>query len=114
MTNKEYHQEFDNQYKDHKPNLYLNIAEEKGYEKYPVIKADFGFTVPDIIDLNKENRDIYIEGFKDGIEEILSKIDQDHIDGLKWVKRSGITTQPIPFHKYCDKLLKILERIKNG
>lgn len=46
----------------------MDVSKQKGYEKYPEKLADFGFTIPDIIDLNKENRDIYIDGFKDGVE----------------------------------------------
>lgn len=62
----------------------MDVSKQKGYEKYPEKLADFGFTTPDIIDLNKENRDIYIDGFKDGIEWTMNHKDKQLI--IQWFK----------------------------
>lgn len=59
----------------------------------------------------------HIAGFKAGAEwmkdELLSKITEEHLEGLRWIIRTGITTQPRPYHKYCKDLLQLLESYKN-
>ena len=60
-----------------------------------------------------------IEAYKAGAEwqrkqdELLSKITEEHLEGLRWIIRTGITTQPRPYHKYCKDLLQLLESYKN-
>lgn len=46
-------------------------------------------------------------------DELLSKITEEHLEGLRWIIRTGITTQPRPYHKYCKDLLQLLESYKN-
>lgn len=59
----------------------------------------------------------YIDGFKAGAgwmkDELLSKITEEHLEGLRWIIRTGITAQPRPYHKYCKDLLQLLESYKN-
>lgn len=45
-------------------------------------------------------------------DELLS-ITEEHLEGLRWIIRTGITTQPRPYHKYCKDLLQLLESYKN-
>lgn len=60
-----------------------------------------------------------IEAYKAGAkwqrkqDELLSKITEEHLEGLRWIIRTGITTQPRPYHKYCKDLLQLLESYKN-
>lgn len=46
-----------------------------------------------------------------GKKDILSKFTKEHLEGLKWIERAGISTQPVPYHKYCKDLYKVLEEI---
>jgi hypothetical protein len=67
---------------------------------------------------NDENlRVAYMLGLNAGAEwmkdELLSKITEEHLEGLRWIIRTGITAQPRPYHKYCKDLLQLLESYKN-
>lgn len=53
------------------------------------------------------------KGYEQAEKDILSKITKEHLDGLKWIERTGITSQPYPYHKYCKDLRKILETLLN-
>ena len=50
-------------------------------------------------------------GYEQAEKDILSKITKEHLDGLKWIERTGITSQPYPYHKYCKELRKTLETL---
>lgn len=58
-------------------------------------------------------RKFYIRAYEQAEKDILSKITKEHLDGLKWIERAGITSQPYPYHKYCKDLRKILETLLN-
>ena len=51
------------------------------------------------------------KGYEQAEKDILSKITKEHLDGLKWIERTGITSQPYPYHKYCKELRKTLETL---
>lgn len=53
----------------------------------------------------------YKAGYKQAEENILSKFTKEHLEGLKWIERSGITSQPTPYHIYCKDLYKVLEEL---
>ena len=67
----------------------------------------------DNIAISEDIKRAFKAGVKHEKEEFLSKITKEHIEGLRWIIHSGITTQPIPYHKYCKDLLKLLESYKN-
>ena len=56
-------------------------------------------------------RGFYEEGYEQAEKDILSKFTKEHLEGLKWIERSGITSQPTPYHKYCKDLYKVLEEL---
>ena len=53
----------------------------------------------------------YKEGYEQAEKDILSKFTKEHLEGLKWIERTGISTQPVPYHKYCKDLYKVLEEL---
>ena len=53
----------------------------------------------------------FIEGYEQAEKDILSKFTKEHLEGLKWIERTGISTQPTPYHKYCKDLYKVLEEL---
>lgn len=53
----------------------------------------------------------FIEGYEQTEKDILSKFTKEHLEGLKWIERSGITSQPVPYHKYCKDLYKVIEEL---
>ena len=55
----------------------------------------------------------FIEGYKQVEKDILSKFTKDHLQGLKWIEDAGIATQPVPYHKYCKDLYKVLKELLN-
>lgn len=61
------------------------------------------------IDVNTYPRCLFQMGYEQAEKDILSQITKEHIDGLKWIERSNITSQPVPYHKYCKDLHKTLE-----
>jgi len=85
----------------------MTKAEERALEAYP-IRIDS--TACDC-DINEGARDIYQFGYEQAEKDILSKFTKEHLEGLKWIERSGITTQPTPYHKYCKDLYKVLEEL---
>ena len=44
--------------------------EDKAMNAYPIKMADFGFTVPDMIDLNEESRNVYREGYEQAMKDL--------------------------------------------
>lgn len=53
----------------------------------------------------------YGKGYEQAEKDILSKFTKEHLEGLRWIERSGITSQPTPYHKYCKDLYKVLEEL---
>lgn len=47
--------------------------------------------------------------FIQGYNAFKNKITEEHLSGLEWISRAGITTQPVPYHLYCKNLCKILK-----
>lgn len=56
-------------------------------------------------------RGFFRKGYEQAEKNILSKFTKEHLEGLKWIERSGITSQPTPYHKYCKDLYKVLEEL---
>lgn len=91
-------------------------AEELAKQLYPDPKLE---DYDDIL-VYRADRDNAIMGrsnvicvYEQAVKDILSKITKEHLDGLKWIERTGITSQPYPYHKYCKDLRKILETLLN-
>ena len=99
----------------------MTKAEERALEAYPVnmtplvyqdLIDQFGGKTE--IDVNTYPRCLFQEGYEQAEKDILSKITPEHIAGLKWIKNTGISCQPYPYHKYCKDLLKTLEELLNN
>lgn len=52
-----------------------------------------------------------INGYESAEKDILSKITTEHLEGLKWIEKAGITSQPYPYYKYCKDLRMTLEKL---
>ena len=88
-------------------------AEQRAFEKYPIYwaKAVMGDGSTIEFDGSEQTRAVFKRGYEQAEKDILSKITKEHIEGLKWIERSGITSQPRPYHKYCKDLCKTLEEL---
>lgn len=91
-------------------------AEELAKQLYPDPKLE---DYDDIL-VYRTDRDNAVMGranvryvYEQAEKDILSKITKEHLEGLKWIERTGITSQPYPYHKYCKDLRKTLEILLN-
>lgn len=83
----------------------LTRAEEMALEAYPRDEdRELNFR-------RTNYRIAYERGYKQAEKDILSKFTKEHLEGLKWIERTGISTQPVPYHKYCKDLYKVLEEL---
>jgi hypothetical protein len=90
----------------------MSKAEERALEKYPEkIAKCVIFPEAKGVDFNTAKRKAFQEGYEQAEKDILSKFTKEHLEGLKWIERSGITSQPTPYHKYCKDLYKVLEEL---
>lgn len=100
--------------KNYKPSG-ISKAEEAARKKYPIYWARAvmpdGSTID--FDASETTRNVFKSGYEQAEKEILSKFTKEHLEGLKWIENSEITSQPIPYHKYCKDLCKILEKLLN-
>ena len=87
-------------------------AEKAALKAYPEQKewSPYG---PIPVDTNLESRWKFQEGYEQAENDILSKITTEHLEGLKWIEKAGITSQPHPYHKYCKDLRITLEKLLN-
>lgn len=81
-------------------------AKQKALEAYPHTKLPNG-----VVFCMSAQQVAYKEGYEQAEKDILSKFTKEHLEGLKWIKNAGISTQPVPYHKYCKDLYKVLEEL---
>lgn len=100
--------------KDYKPSG-ISRAEEAARKKYPIYWAKAvmfdGNTIE--FDASETTRNIFKLGYEQAEKDILSRFTKEHLEGLKWIENSEITSQPIPYHKYCKDLCRTLEELLN-
>ena len=78
-----------------------NTTADKNYKPSGIISEEY----PEKVTV------AYLQGYEQAEKDILSKFTKEHLEGLKWIERSGITSQPTPYHKYCKDLYKVLEEL---
>lgn len=91
----------------------MTRAESQANLVYPedIIDASPLAAYPNWIDRNLPFREGFVNGYEQAEKDILSKFTKEHLEGLRWIERSGITSQPTPYHKYCKDLYKVLEEL---
>ena len=90
----------------------MTKAEERALIAYPPRYAKcIIFPETTGADFNTLKREAYQEGYEQAEKDILSKFTKEHLEGLRWIKNTGISTQPVPYHKYCKDLYKVLEEL---
>ena len=89
--------------KDYKPSG-ISRAEERALEAYPN-EHFVDHTYAEMC------RGFYEEGYEQAEKDILSKFTKEHLEGLKWIENASISTQPVPYHKYCKDLYKVLKEL---
>lgn len=90
----------------------MSKAKERALEAYPAkIAKCIIFPETKGSDFNTGFRKAYQKGYEQAEKDILSKFTKEHLEGLRWIERSGITSQPTPYHKYCKDLYKVLEEL---
>ena len=82
----------------------MSKAEEAAWKAYP------HYTAENITEVTNA-RHFFVIGYEQAEKNILSKFTKEHLEGLKWIERSGITSQPTPYHKYCKDLYRVLEEL---
>ena len=85
----------------------MKTIEQIALELYPVKMV--GSYSKGTFNCKKDENEPLREALIRGYNIFKDKITEQHISGLEWISRSGISTQPVPYHKYCKDLYNILK-----